>query len=70
MQPHSLQLKFIPTPALINLASCGLNAVYNENIAANGAQTLACKHARAFPRERTSEEAPGQHIPRRTFVVS
>lgn len=84
MQPHSLLLKFTPTQALINLASCALNAVYNNNIAANRAepsmQTHTHTHAhtsqrdreggRGGEKERTSEEAPSQRIPRRAFVLS
>lgn len=92
MQPHSLLLKFTPTQALINLASCALNAVYNNNIAANRAEPSmqthththerTCTHAHTHTsqrdrerggggeKERTSEEAPSQRIPRRAFVLS
>lgn len=54
MQPHSLLLKFTPTQALINLASCALNAVYNNNIVANRAQPSVQAHT--LPRERRGEE--------------
>lgn len=50
MQPHSLLLKFTPTQALINLASCALNAVYNNNIVANRAEPSVQAHT--LPRER------------------
>lgn len=56
MQPHSLQLKFTPTQALINLASCALNAVYNNNSAANRAEPSTQKNAHTFPREGEGEE--------------
>lgn len=49
MQPHSRLLKFTPTQALINLASCALNAVYNNNIAANRAELSVQAHT--LPRE-------------------
>ncbi len=61
MQPHSLLLKFTPTQALINLASCALNAVYNNNIAANRAvpgvqtHTHTHTHTHILPRERERE---------------
>lgn len=48
MQPHSWLLKFTPTQALINLASCALNAVYSNNIVANRAQPSLHTHTHTF----------------------
>lgn len=59
MQPHSRLLKFTPTQALINLASCALNAVYNNNIAANRAECcVQAKRTHTHFRQRNFRGSP------------
>lgn len=62
MQTHSLQLKFTPMQALINLASCALNAVYNNNSAANRAEPSTQTHTH-FPEKEREENFRGSPQP-------
>lgn len=48
---RSLRLKFTPTRALINLASCALSIVDNNNMAANRAEPSMRTHSCASQRE-------------------